>query len=114
MELESNATALFVFLEAIGVSGHFSDNSILLLPKHRHTVTFKSRNSLALGPAAFKATLRIRSLYDTLAYTEGVVSVSPNRRERTGLDREVWVSGGGEGEWGNSVRCRPLWYGVGG
>lgn len=68
MELSSNATALFVLMEALGLPGHFSDNAFLLLPDHDHHVTFTSRNKAPLDPNDVATRLQVRSLWDTVAH----------------------------------------------
>lgn len=64
--MSTNATALFVLVEALGVQGHFSDNAFLLQPGKDRTLTFKARSGVALpDAAAFKAVLKVRSLWDS-------------------------------------------------
>lgn len=63
--LRSNTTALFVFVEALGFPGWFSDNSFLALAGQDYVLTFNSRTTDPVDVAKFESSLQIRSLRDT-------------------------------------------------
>ena len=68
VRLESDLPAFFVWLEAEGVKGHFSDNAITLLPGRPVEVTFTPTDRGA-SFAGFERALKVKDLasvyYDT-------------------------------------------------
>lgn len=66
VSLTTNAVALFVWVEALGFSGAFSDNLITMIPGKVHTLTFStSSSSSSIDVEKFRQALKVRSLADT-------------------------------------------------
>jgi hypothetical protein len=63
--LQSNATAFFVFLEAMGIPGKFSDNSFMMRAEKHYQVDFTSRYG-PVDAATLADSLQVRSLSDTI------------------------------------------------
>ena len=77
----SNATAVYVMLEAEGMIGWFDDNAFVMLANEEVVVTFTPRggDNSAVTPELLQSSLRIRSLVDTYHKRMAVLKMALRR-----------------------------------
>ena len=83
VELRTDAPAFFVWLDAPGVRGEFSDNSFTLLPGEARTVVFSPKDH-ATTPGRFREALGIVHLAAATAARPEEPREPPNRGSGTG------------------------------
>lgn len=80
-------TTSYVFLEALGYKGRFSDNAFLVLPNRDYQVEFFNRERKPIANIdEFQASLKVRSLYDVLYQPDD--SSSSSRQRDHGLKNQ--------------------------
>jgi hypothetical protein len=121
LRVHADNTALFVFVEAMGRPGIFSDNAFHLRKDEVKSITFTPRNGpMSGGREGFLASLRVRSLWDTVS--EGGTEVGAEEggvaetKHKTVADAEVGEANRAmarrEESGGNRMQVMRSWAGV--
>ncbi|KAM3569828.1 hypothetical protein VYU27_008077, partial [Nannochloropsis oceanica] len=78
LSVTANNTALYVFIEAIGFPGSFSDNAFHLRKgEEKHVVFTPRKGGKEAGREELLASLQVRSLYDTLPVGTAAAAAGP-------------------------------------